>query len=122
VDRTLAACGHGPADADGSREGGGGDGSGDDGSADGDAVVGSTPSVAVSVPAALKRRLGASCERTSLAGDGDGDEGGGGSRELAPTGLNVAGTGPDRTLVSWDARLAVNVNRPADRELAEVLS
>jgi adenosylcobinamide-phosphate guanylyltransferase len=97
IDRALAACGDG-------------DRTGADSGAVGAAAP--TPSLAVCVPAALKRRLGATCE-TTLADGG---------RELAPTGLNVAGTGPDRTRVSWDARLAVNVNRPGDLDLAEVLA
>jgi adenosylcobinamide-phosphate guanylyltransferase len=138
VDRTLAACGGG---GDGT---GGGDGpvagANAGGAAAGSDAGASTPSVAVYVPAALKRRLGASRGTTTRTGDGeergDGEPGpgtGSGSdadtgrdgdrgRELAPTGLNVAGTGPDRTLVSWDARLAVNVNRPSDLALAEALS
>jgi adenosylcobinamide-phosphate guanylyltransferase len=68
--------------------------------------------VAVHVPAALKRRLGASLD-TTVAHEG---------RTLAPTGLNVVADGPDRIRISHDARLAVNVNRPADRSLAEALA
>ncbi|MFB6131049.1 MAG: NTP transferase domain-containing protein [Salinigranum sp.] len=77
------------------------------GFADGDA------SVTVCVPAALKRRLGASVERTRV-------------REgvpLAPTGLNVvASPDTERTFPTYDARLAVNVNRPGDAAVAEALA
>ncbi|MFT4885285.1 MAG: adenosylcobinamide-phosphate guanylyltransferase, partial [Natronomonas sp.] len=48
-----------------------------------------------------------------------------GGHELAPAGLNVVGADEDaeETLhVSYDARLAVNVNRPGDAEIAEVLA
>ncbi|MFC6826547.1 NTP transferase domain-containing protein [Halopelagius fulvigenes] len=73
---------------------------------------GECASVTVCVPAALKRRLGASADTTF---DRDG-------RELAPTGLNVVSESPDDTVrVTYDARLAVNVNRPDDAELAEDL-
>ncbi|MFB6303781.1 MAG: NTP transferase domain-containing protein [Haloferacaceae archaeon] len=68
-------------------------------------------SLAVHVPAALKRALGASVD-TTVERDG---------RELAPAGLNVVADGPDALRVSHDARLAVNVNRPPDVELAEAL-
>ena len=77
-------------------------------------------SMAVCVPAALKRLLGTSVEESTERN----------GRELAPTGLNVVGAGvnregtgdetTDRTHVSYDARLAVNVNRPGDAEVAEV--
>ncbi|PSP82489.1 cobalamin biosynthesis protein CobY [Halobacteriales archaeon QS_1_68_17] len=68
-------------------------------------------SLTVAVPAALKRALGVSVDRTL---DRDGTE-------AAPAGLNVVGDGPERTTVSWDARLAVNVNRRADAAVAERL-
>lgn len=102
-------------------------------------------SLAVCVPAALKRQLGVSTDSTwEHAG-----------RELAPTGLNVVANEPERTTtdrdetysandtgtirsgtvgtdtaengypeetcVSHDARLAVNVNRPGDLAVAEAL-
>jgi adenosylcobinamide-phosphate guanylyltransferase len=67
-------------------------------------------SLTVCVPAALKRRLGVSVD--SLR-EGDG------GRELAPTGLNVVGEGDDSVRVSYDARLAINVNRPGDAAVAE---
>jgi adenosylcobinamide-phosphate guanylyltransferase len=67
--------------------------------------------VQVCVPAALKRQLGASVD-TARTVDG---------RELAPTGLNTVADGDDRTVVSHDARLAVNVNRPGDAAVAEAL-
>ncbi|WP_101295547.1 NTP transferase domain-containing protein [Halegenticoccus soli] len=68
-------------------------------------------SLAVCVPAELKRRLGASADATFERG----------GRELAPTGLNVVAGAEDAMHVSYDARLAVNVNRPTDIELAEAL-
>jgi adenosylcobinamide-phosphate guanylyltransferase len=73
-------------------------------------VDGTSPcgSLAVCVPATLKRRLGASVD-TAMGG-------------LAPSGCNVvAETGTERTYVSYDARLAVNVNRGSDADLAEAL-
>lgn len=69
-------------------------------------------SVAVCVPAALKRRLGLSVGRTIRAA----------GRELAPTGLNVVGVGErEATTIRYDARLAVNVNRVTDAAVAEAL-
>lgn len=69
-------------------------------------------STTVCVPAALKRTLGASVD----AGfDHDG-------RRVAPSGLNLVADGDtDTILMSYDARLAVNVNRPTDADLAEAL-
>jgi adenosylcobinamide-phosphate guanylyltransferase len=68
----------------------------------------------VCVPAALKRQLGVSVDSTRLDG----------GRELAPTGLNVVGEddAAEAIRVSYDARLAVNVNRPGDVSVAENLS
>lgn len=68
-------------------------------------------SLSVYVPVGLKRDLGVSVDTTVENGD----------RELAPTGLNVVGEGPDRRLVREDERLAVNVNRPRDAAVAERL-
>jgi adenosylcobinamide-phosphate guanylyltransferase len=68
-------------------------------------------SLTVCVPAALKRRLGASLD-TSFDHEG---------RPVAPTGLNVVAGGDDTVALTYDARLAVNVNRPEDLELAEAL-
>jgi adenosylcobinamide-phosphate guanylyltransferase len=65
----------------------------------------------VCVPATLKRRLGASVDTTF---DHEG-------RAVAPTGLNVVGDGDDTVALTYDARLAVNVNRPEDLALAEAL-
>ena len=81
-----------------------------------DAYVGGDPdpaSMAVCVPSALKRRLGASVEESWAAR----------GRELSPTGLNVVAPVADaeRVHLSHDARLAVNVNRIEDAELAEAL-
>jgi adenosylcobinamide-phosphate guanylyltransferase len=72
----------------------------------------SPASVTVCVPAALKRRLGASVD---TAFDHEG-------RRVAPTGVNVVADSPTDTVqLTYDARVAVNVNRPADLELAEEL-
>lgn len=68
-------------------------------------------SLVVCVPAELKRELGASVD-TSFEHGG---------QEVAPSGLNVVGDGPDRVVVSCDAGLAVNVNRSGDLELARRL-
>lgn len=90
-------------------------------------------SLTVCVPTALKEALGVSADTTRAHG----------GRELSPTGLNVVGAadreagsageatddvrdGPEEAngetlLVSYDARLAVNVNRPEDARVAEVL-
>lgn len=68
-------------------------------------------SLSVSVPADLKRDLGVSADTTVESESG----------ELAPTGLNVVGDGPERRLVLADERLAVNVNRPGDARIAEEL-
>jgi adenosylcobinamide-phosphate guanylyltransferase len=68
-------------------------------------------SLTVCVPAALKRRLGVSVD-TAFEHDG---------RDVAPTGLNVVVGDDDTVALTYDARLAVNVNRPADRALAEAL-
>lgn len=89
----------------------------------GDAGV---PSLAVCVPAALKRRLGASVDATIPPGAVDdtellSDPSASSTPELAPTGVNVAADSGNATWVSYDARLAVNVNRPADLDLAETL-
>ena len=66
-------------------------------------------SLAVAVPVDLKRRLGVSVDATF--GDG-----------LAPTGVNVVAGTDDDIYVSDDPRLAVNVNRPRDLQVAEALS
>ena len=73
-----------------------------------------TGSLTVCVPTALKDALGVSADATRAHG----------GRELSPTGLNVVGgdDGEERLHVSYDARLAVNVNRPADAAVAEVLA
>jgi adenosylcobinamide-phosphate guanylyltransferase len=69
----------------------------------------------VCVPTALKKALGVSADTTRAHG----------GHELAPTGLNIVGAdeGAEETIhVSYDARLAVNVNRPDDAAVAEVLA
>ncbi|TKX75738.1 GTP--adenosylcobinamide-phosphate guanylyltransferase [Halorubrum sp. GN11_10-6_MGM] len=76
-------------------------------------------SLSVLSPAERKRELGASADAATERGDSDGTAG---DRELAPTGINVVGAldgdGDEATRVTRDARLAVNVNYPADRRLA----
>lgn len=63
-------------------------------------------SVTVGVPAIIKRRLGASlAEETVREGK-------------APAGINIVTTTADTMYTTYDARLAVNVNRTADAELA----
>ena len=70
-------------------------------------------STAVCVPVALKRHLGVSV-------DSPWDQEG---VELAPVGLNVVSTdGPEAELTTCDPRLAVNVNRPGDLDIAEALA
>ncbi|WP_254765135.1 NTP transferase domain-containing protein [Natrinema marinum] len=69
-----------------------------------------TGSRTVCVPAALKRRLGVSVDSRLEPDD-----------HLAPTGVNVVGTTDDSTAmtdVSYDLRLAVNVNRLEDARVA----
>lgn len=62
----------------------------------------------VCVPVALKRRLGVSVDATCEPRD-----------HLAPTGVNVVGTTDESmTTVSYDRRLAINVNRRTDAQLA----
>ena len=68
-------------------------------------------SLTVCVLTALKEALGVSADSTQ---ERDG-------RRLSPTGLNVVG-GDEQLRVSHDARLAVNVNRPADADVAEVFA
>ena len=70
------------------------------------------PSMTVCVPRALKRRLGVSLE------GGDGSE-----SPLVPAGVNVVGESTeDVRAISYDPRLAVNVNRWTDAELADRLA
>jgi adenosylcobinamide-phosphate guanylyltransferase len=78
-----------------------------------DRVLGAADgSLIVAVPVSLKRRLGASVDSTVKGRD----------RPLAPTGLNVVAGTDDDIYVSDDPRLAVNVNRPTDLQVAEALS
>lgn len=70
-------------------------------------------STTVCVPVVLKRLLGVSVDPPW---DGE-------AVEVVPAGLNVVSrAGPESTLTSWDARLAVNVNRPEDAAVAEALA
>jgi adenosylcobinamide-phosphate guanylyltransferase len=76
-------------------------------------------SLSVLSPAERKRELGASADAATERGDSDGTAV---DRELAPTGINVVGApggdGDEAVRVTRDARLAVNVNYPADRRVA----
>lgn len=70
-------------------------------------------STTVCVPLDVPRRLGATVDTTM---DVDGDT-------VVPTGVNVvAKTDRTETLVMTEPKLAVNVNRPRDARVAEVLS
>ena len=69
-------------------------------------------STTVCVPAVVKEVLGASVD---TAFDDD-------SRRVAPTGVNVVANAESETIhMSYDIRLAVNVNRTSDADLAEAL-
>ncbi len=68
-------------------------------------------SLTVCVPTALKRRLGVSVDTTLEA-----------TPHLAPTGVNVVGTTDESmSSVTYDSRLAVNVNRRTDARVASTL-
>jgi len=99
-----------------------------------DAVLDARPAdadaLSIRVPAARKRELGASADAATRYGDADGGDagdvdadGGGASGSRVPAGINVVGAldgaGEEAVRATRDARLAVNVNRPADRRLAE---
>jgi adenosylcobinamide-phosphate guanylyltransferase len=71
-------------------------------------------SLAAAVPVGLKRRLGASVDADAAF-----DHAG---RRLVPAGINVVAGPDDGVYVADDPRLAVNVNRPRDRWVAEALS
>lgn len=66
-------------------------------------------SLTVLVPASLKRGLGVSDDTTFERENG----------EVAPTGVNVVGDGPDNAWLTQDRRVAVNVNTLADARVAE---
>lgn len=71
-------------------------------------------STTVRVPRTLKELLGVSV-------DGSGDDGigeNGRVGEWVPTGINVVGEDEDSVVESYDARLAVNVNRRTDAAVA----
>jgi len=69
-------------------------------------------SLTVAVPVDLKRRLGVSVDTAFDHGD----------RRLAPAGVNVVAGTDDDIYDAADPRLAVNVNRRADLQVAEALS
>jgi adenosylcobinamide-phosphate guanylyltransferase len=73
----------------------------------------SSGALTVCVPAALKRQLGVSVDTTRAHG----------GRELASSGLNIVGEDDTETVyLSYDARLAINVNRPEDAVVADALA
>ncbi|RLM76597.1 NTP transferase domain-containing protein [Halorubrum sp. Atlit-26R] len=76
--------------------------------------------LSVRVPAARKRELGASADAATRY---DEAEGGDAAVDHVPAGVNVVGAldgaGDEAVRATRDARLAVNVNRPEDRRLAE---
>lgn len=68
-----------------------------------------SPSMTVCIPRALKRRIGVSLDSAN-------------DSHLVPTGVNVVGEASDDVLeVSYDLRLAVNVNSRTDAKLANRL-
>jgi adenosylcobinamide-phosphate guanylyltransferase len=81
-------------------------------SACGDGTDDPTASLTVCVPVSRKRSLGVSVDTSFRHG----------GRSVAPTGLNVvAPGGTENVSVVESERLAVNVNRPRDRVVAESL-
>jgi adenosylcobinamide-phosphate guanylyltransferase len=96
-----------------------------------DAVLGAhaaadADALSVRVPAARKRELGASADAATRYDEADdGEASGGVDGDLVPAGINVVGAldgaGDEAVRATRDARLAVNVNRPGDRRLAERL-
>jgi histidinol-phosphate/aromatic aminotransferase/cobyric acid decarboxylase-like protein/GTP:adenosylcobinamide-phosphate guanylyltransferase len=70
-----------------------------------------TGSLSVYVPDPLKRAIGVSSD-TTMEHDG---------QRIASTGVNVVGAGAESVVVSYDVRLAVNVNYPEDASVAESL-
>jgi len=68
-------------------------------------------STTVCVPVARKRALGLSAD-TSFTPAGVDDS-------VTPSGVNTVASGGEETIVRTDLELAVNVNRPADRAVAE---
>lgn len=69
-------------------------------------------SLTVAVPATLKELLGVSVDTTLTHG----------GQKVAPTGLNVVGAESDSVRLSFDVRLAVNVNREGDADIAARLA
>ncbi len=106
VDDAIDAAASG---VDGGARTGPGDGSTETDPGEGETSI---DPVSVCVPVSLKRELGASVD-TSFTSDG---------REVAPTGLNVVADGDDEVVVRHRERLAINVNRPPDLDLARRLA
>ncbi|WP_435128147.1 NTP transferase domain-containing protein [Halobaculum sp. D14] len=91
----------------------------------GDAVdavlVAADGSTTVRVPAALKRELGVSVDSVDAGDAGDAGDAADAAAAWVPTGVNVVADDGDTAVRSYDARLAVNVNRRADAAVAERL-
>lgn len=68
-------------------------------------------SLTIAVPVALKRAIGVSVDTTMSHGE----------QPVTPVGLNVVGTGDDSVSLSYDVRVAVNVNRESDATVANRL-
>jgi len=68
-------------------------------------------SLAVYTPVPIKQQLGLSVDIT-LEGK---------NNELTPAGVNIVADGAEHRHVSYDVRLAVNVNHLADAEIAEAI-
>jgi adenosylcobinamide-phosphate guanylyltransferase len=87
-------------------------------------------SLRVAVPVALKRLFGVSVDGTLATTATTGTNGSDGTLRVVPSGMNVVGgdgDGADGTdvphrTVTYDARLAVNVNYVTDARIAEVLA
>jgi adenosylcobinamide-phosphate guanylyltransferase len=87
-------------------------------------------SLTVCVPVERKRELGVSVDttfvdsetdvtdKTDENGENDEDENG---KTLAPSGLNIVANSTDTIMIRDSYRLAVNVNRPRDAQIAEAL-
>jgi adenosylcobinamide-phosphate guanylyltransferase len=79
--------------------------------------------LSVRVPAARKRELGASADAATRYEGSETEESGARARVDLPAGINVVaglgGESDEAVRTARDARLAVNVNRPADRRLVE---
>jgi adenosylcobinamide-phosphate guanylyltransferase len=74
-------------------------------------------SLTVSVPVERKRELGVSVDTSFMHNGNEGES----QRTLAPSGLNIVADSVDEIMIRDSYRLAVNVNRPRDAQIAEAL-